>query len=162
MGIGRAAAGVVAGLGLVGMGYAGLAGQDETTRSDDGAIMEEGELGAFRIRLGDCIEGAFDGEVESVQGVPCDGPHMLEAYHAFNLPEGSYPGDLTVGELADDGCYAAFEPWVGMSYEESVYGFSSLTPTEGSWNGVDDREVLCFVGNYDDTPKTGTAYQTRR
>ena len=151
---------MVAGLGLVGMGYAGIAGQDGTTRSEDGAITEEGELGAFRIRLGDCIEGALDGPVESVQGVPCDSPHLLETYHAFNLPDGDYPGDESVGNMADDGCYGAFEPFVGLSYEESIYGFSTLTPTRESWDGVDDREVLCLIGNYDGTQKVGSARQT--
>lgn len=152
----------MAGLGLVGVGYAGLGGQDDTTRSDGGAIMAEGELGAFRIRIGDCTGDVFDGPVESVQGVPCDGPHMLETYHAFNLADGSYPGDEAVSDLADDGCHAAFEPFVGLSYEESIYGISSLTPTDESWNQLDDREVLCFVGNYDDTVKVGTAHQTER
>ena len=150
----------MAGLGLVGLGYAGIGGQDATTRSEDGAITAEGELGAFRIRLGDCVEGVFSGPVESVQGVPCDGPHMLETYHAFNLAGDDYPGDDVVSELADDGCYAAFEPFVGLSYEESIYGISSLTPTSGSWDELGDREVLCFIGHYDNTTKVGSARQT--
>ncbi|MCP3987467.1 MAG: hypothetical protein GY724_00195 [Actinomycetia bacterium] len=159
MGIGRLVGGAVAGLGLVGVGYAGLGGEDNTTRDDAGSIVEEGELGAFRIRVGDCIGGALGDEVESVDGVPCDGPHEFEVYYAFNLPEGdgNYPGDYSVEEAASDGCYEAFEPFVGVVYEASIYGFNTLTPTEGSWDGLDDREVLCMLGNYDGTLKTGTA-----
>ena len=159
MGIGRIVGGVAAGLGLVGAGYAGLGGEDNTTRDDSGAIVEEGELGAFRIRVGDCIGGGIDGEVESVDGVPCDGPHELEVYFAFNLPEGdgAYPGDTVVEDLANDGCLDAFQPFVGETYEASIYGFTTLTPTKNSWDGLDDREVLCMLGNYDGTLKTGTA-----
>ena len=149
----------MAGLGLVGLGYTGLAGEDATTRDDNGAIVAEGEIGAFRIRLGDCLNGAAVGLVESMEGVPCSEAHDLEVYHAFNLPEqdGTYPGDDEVGVQAEDGCYRAFAPFVGMSYEDSVYGFNAMTPTRESWDELDDREVLCLLGNYDGTPKTGSA-----
>ncbi len=149
----------MAGLGLVGVGYSGLAGQDETTRSDSGAIVEEGELGAFRIRIGDCLAASPNGEFESIQGVPCNEPHADEVYHAFNLAEGdgNWPGDSHVAEEADIGCYNAFEPFVGLDYESSIYGYATITPTEGSWDGLDDREVLCLINNYDGTTKTGSA-----
>ncbi len=159
MGIGRLVGGVVASLGLVGAGCSGLADEDNTTRDDTGIVVEEGELGAFRIRVGDCIGSALGDEVESVDGVPCDEPHEFEVYYAFDLAEGDgiYPGDLMVEEQANDGCYDAFEPFVGETYEASVYGFNTLTPTLGGWDGLHDREVLCMVGNYDGTLKTGTA-----
>ena len=165
MGIGRiVAGGAVAGLGLVGVGYTGLAGQDDTTRSDTGAIVEGGELGAFRIRVGDCLAASADGEFESIEGIPCSEPHADEVYHAFNLAEGdgSWPGDSQVADEADLGCYNAFAPFVGLDYESSVYGYSTISPTEGSWNGLDDREVLCLIGNYDGTSKTGSARNTAR
>ena len=164
MGIGRVIAGTVAGLGLVGAGYTGLAGQDDTTRSEDGAIVESGELGAFRIRVGDCLDSSLGTEVESVEGLPCDQPHSYEVYHAFNLSEGdgTFPGDDAVGTAADEGCYQAFEPFVGLSYQESTYDFLTLVPTEGSWDGLDDREVLCLIANLDGTAKTGTAADTAR
>lgn len=164
MGLGRIVGGTVAGLGLVGLGYTGLAGQDDTTRDESGAIVAEGEIGAFRIRLGDCLNGGATGLIESLDGVPCSQSHDLEVYHAFNLGEGdgTFPGEDEVASEADQGCFEAFEPFVGESYEDSVYGFSAMTPTEGSWDGLDDREVLCLLGNYDDTPKTGSAEGTAR
>jgi hypothetical protein len=164
MGIGRVIAGTAAGLGLVGAGYTGLAGQDDTTRNDTGAIVESGELGAFRIRVGDCLDSALGDEVESVEGIPCSNPHGFEVYHAFNLPEGdgSFPGDATVGSAADDGCLAAFDSFVGIDYWSSSYDFVTLVPTEGSWDGLDDREVLCLLTTVDGTPLTGSAAGTAR
>jgi hypothetical protein len=164
MGIGKLVGGAVAGLGVVGLGYAGIAGQDNTTRDESGAIISEGEVGAFRIQLGDCLNGLSGGLVESVEGVPCSEPHSEEVYHAFNLDEGdgTFPGDEVVGTAADEGCYAAFEPFVGTTFEESEYGFSSLTPSEESWDELDDREVLCLIANYDGTPKTGSAEGTAK
>jgi hypothetical protein len=160
MGIGRiVAGGTVAGLGLVGVGYAGVAGEDNTTRAETGAIIEEGEIGAFRIRVGDCLGATALGEFESASGVPCAQPHADEVYHAFNIPEGdgSWPGDDEVVQDADEGCYNAFEPFVGIAYEDSIYGIGTITPTEASWDGLDDREVLCLVNNYDGSLKTGSA-----
>lgn len=153
----------MAGLGLVGLGYTGLAGQDATTRDDNGAIVESGEVGAFRIQLGDCLNGATTGLIESMDGVPCSTPHDVEVYYAFNLPEGDgqYPGDTAVGDAAGERCYAAFPGFVGRDYESSIYGFTTLSPSSESWDQIDDREVLCLIANYDGTKKTGTARNTR-
>lgn len=161
MGLGRVIGGAaVAGLGLVGVGYAGLGGQDNTTRDEAGAIVDGGELGAFRIRTGDCLGDIAEGEFESVAGIPCDQPHQFEVYFAFNLPNGDFPGDAEVARQGEERCYNVFFPFVGLAYEESVYGFTTLLPTEDSWEGLDDREVLCLIGNYDGTVKTGSAKGT--
>ena len=150
----------MAGLGLVGAGYAGIGGLD-VDRDESGAIAEAGELGAFRIRVGDCVNNVSGSSVESVEGVPCDQPHEAEAYHAFNLPEGdgSFPGQDVVGTAADQGCYDAFQPFVGIAYESSVLEIYSLVPSSGSWSDptLNDREVLCFVIDPNSTPLVGTA-----
>ena len=163
MAISKAAGGaVVAGLGLVGVGYAGLGGQDNTVRTDSGAIVEGGELGAFRIRVGDCFGDVPGLALESVDAVPCSSPHTFEAYAAFNLSGNSFPGTARVRQQADEGCYLRFAPFVGLDYEYSVYGISSLYPTAESWQELDDREVLCLILNYDDTPKIGSARGARK
>lgn len=162
MGIVRWVASGAAGLGLVGAGYTGLAGQDETVRDQAGQVVEGGELGALRVRVGDCIDAGVANEVESVDGVPCAQPHEYEVYSAFNLDGSTYPGDEAVSHEAEQGCFARFEPFVGMSYAESVYDFSALMPTQGTWDELDDREVLCLIGNLDGTPKTGSAAGTAR
>ena len=160
MGIGRIVGGAVVGLGLVGAGYTGLGGEDNTTRDDNGDIVESGEVGAFRIQLGDCLNGATTGLIESMEGVPCSAPHDVEVYHAFNLPDGPYPGDASISQSVGDACYDAFEPFVGHDYETSIYDISSLSPTLGSWNELDDREVLCLMDMYDGSKKNGTARNT--
>lgn len=164
MGIVRWAASGAAGLGLVGAGYAGLglAGEDNTVRDEAGQVVEAGELGAFRVRVFDCINGSMEGLVESVEGVPCEGPHQLEVYHASNLALAEYPGEDAMVEAGEQRCLEAFEPFVGIAYEESVYGFSVLYPSEQSWEELDDREVLCMLGNVDGTPKTGSAKGSAR
>lgn len=159
MGIGRLAGGAVVGLGLVGAGYIGI-DDDNTTRDENGDIVESGEVGAFSITLGDCLNGALSNVNETMEGVPCSTPHDVEAYHVFNLPDGDYPGDPAVSETASKACFDAFEIFVGHTYETSIYDITSLSPSVESWTELGDREVLCLLDNYDGTKKTGTARNT--
>ena len=135
MAIGRVVAGVAAGLGLVGAGYAGLAGEDNTTRDNSGQVVEGGELGAFRIRVGDCFVDPLAGSTfEAVDAVPCTQPHMFEVYAAFNLAYGTddpFPGQSVVDDLTSDGCYTRFTPFVGLQYEESIFEIGSVVSDQG-------------------------------
>ena len=152
-----------AGLGLVGVNYAGLAGQDDSTRDETGAVIEDGEVGAFRIRLGDCLAELTARELESVQAVPCDQPHASEVFAAFNLPGddgAAFPGDAAIETAYVEGCLEVFEPFVGRDFVTSQYDVSAITPTEESWVEFDDREVLCVLVNVDGSPLVGTAEGT--
>ncbi len=165
MALGKIVGAGVAGLGLVGVGYAGLAGQDETTRNDAGEVIEGGDLGAFRIRIGDCFVDSIEGTFEEVGAVPCSQLHRSEVYAAFNLPgdeDAAYPGDISLSADAEQGCYDRFTRFVGVAYESSVYGFGTITPSQGSWEELDDREVMCTIFLYDGTMKTGSAENARQ
>jgi hypothetical protein len=148
----------------VGLAAAGCGNevQQDTTRDTSGEITESGEIGAFKIQLGDCLTGSVSGQVESVEGIPCDQPHQNEVYHAFDIAEGdgAFPGDDLVQQQADEGCLAAFQGFVGLDFPSSVYEISTLVPTEQSWGSLDDREVLCLLGQPVGTLTTGTAAGT--
>src|SRR5687768_8231877 len=90
-------------------------------RDDSGAIVAEGSVDAFQMRVGDCFDdgSAFAGdEVDSVPGVPCVQPHDNEVYAVFNVSSASFPGDA-MAALAHDGCLERFEAFVGRDYESS-------------------------------------------
>ena len=126
----------------------------DAKRDDAGQVQEESDVSATKVRNGDCIEGAVTGEVSSLTAVPCSEPHGAEAYHAFDLPTGEYPGDEPVATAAEQGCIDAFEDFVGKKYEDSVLEISPLTPTAESWE-ADDRQVLCFLRD-PERPTTGS------
>lgn len=99
----------------------------------------------FTIKVGDCLNDASAGdEVSSVPTVPCSEPHDSEAYHAFNLPDGEYPGDANIQTAAGEGCVPAFDTYVGIAYQESKLDFAYYFPTTASW-ADGDREILCIV-----------------
>ena len=163
MAIGRLIGAVAgaAGIGAVGIGYAGIAGQDDTTRDEEtGEVVEGGEIGAFRIRVGDCLADVTVGEFESAEAVPCSTPHLVEVYAAFNLEgdlDAPFPGVSTVTDSAEAECLHRFAPFVDHPFATSIFDIQTITPAEEGWQRLDDREVLCLIGRYDGSLKTGSA-----
>ena len=121
--------------------------QMQADRDDTGAIVAEGSVDAFNMRVGDCFDdgSAFDdNEVNSVPGVPCAQPHDNEVYALFDVTETSFPGDA-IAEIAHEGCLARFEGFVGKDYESSSLDIATLYPSRESWQQQNDREVVCVV-----------------
>lgn len=97
------------------------------------------------LDVGTCFDDpeSFD-EVTDVPVTDCADPHDNEVFSTFDIPDGDYPGDEAVNAAAENGCLAAFEPYVGLDYASSVYDIGWFTPTQDSWD-AGDREVICFV-----------------
>lgn len=165
----RAIVATAAGLGLVGVGVAGLgsAGEDQTSRNASGEVVVAGEVGAFRIRLGDCLLSLsqYEGDLEKASAVPCSEPHIYEVTGAFNIPAGPeapFPGESAMDSYAF-GCISEFERYVGVSMQNSNYVVASyLYPTVESWEQLDDREILCFSSNIYGTTTVGSIRNSRR
>ncbi|GAA4783583.1 DUF4190 domain-containing protein [Streptomyces ziwulingensis] len=111
-----------------------------------------GEGTAFALSTGQCFDapgGSLEGETYDVDEVPCEGAHDGEVFAAFDLPDGSFPGDGAITRAADDKCYAlrgdyAMDAWA-LPADADVY---YLSPTRESWR-VGDREVTCLFGSTD-------------
>ena len=117
------------------------------TRDATGAATEgNGNADVFTIKVGDCLNDATvqDEEVDHLPLVPCDQPHDTEVVASVLLDDGDFPGDDAVTAAAEDKCLAAFEQYVGISYDDSALEYSYYSPTEGSWTSG-DREILCTV-----------------
>lgn len=117
--------------------------RDEETNQ----VTESGDVDVFELRVGDCLNLGDTGELSSATVVPCDQPHTQEIFHEFQLDDGDWPGDEAIETAAEEGCYAAFEGFVGVPYEESVLDYVFLSPLEEGWNdpGVEDRLVQCVI-----------------
>jgi hypothetical protein len=118
-------------------------------RDSTGAIISEGSVDAFQMRVGDCFDdgevfASEDNQVDSVPGVPCSKPHDNEVYAVFDVGMSSFPGD-EMGELAHEACLERFESFVGKDYDSSSLDIATLYPTSESWHRQNDREVICAV-----------------
>ncbi|MEU8732234.1 DUF4190 domain-containing protein [Streptomyces tendae] len=112
-----------------------------------------GEGTAYSLEKGQCFTtpgGSLQGVTYDVDEVPCTQEHDGEVFAAFDLPDGSYPGDAEITRAADDRCYAlqdayAMDRWA-LPADVDVY---YLTPTSASWR-TGDREITCLFGNTDE------------
>ncbi len=88
------------------------------------------------FQVGDCIKDPNVGfgqveQVASLDRVDCSEPGVVRATVVFQITQyDDYPGDAAIDSLASSRC-----PF------DSVLVFF---PTQESWNGADDREVVCF------------------
>src|SRR5688572_26080012 len=131
----------------------------QADRDDSGAIVAEGSLDAFQMRVGDCFDDgtAFADEssdVDSVPGVPCSMPHDNEVYAVFDVSVTSFPGDA-MADMAQEACQERFEAFVGKDYESSSLDIATLYPSSDSWK-QNDREVICAVYDIDAKKLTGS------
>ena len=122
-----------------------------------GCSLFGGEADVFSIEVGDCLNDASSsGEVETVPKVDCSEPHDSEAFATHDLADGDYPAQDAMFAEADAECEAAFDGYVGVSYDESTLAYSYYFPTEESW-ATGDREILCVLIEVD---ASGNAVQT--
>lgn len=129
---------------------------DNTVRDDNGAIIEGGGLGAFKVRIGDCFNVPVEELVMSLEAIPCDQPHDAEAYATFVQAGTDYPGEEAVTEASTWGCYDRYEAFVGIPWDDSQLDYWFLEPTVESWEENDDREVTCALTSYDGAKLTGS------
>ena len=130
-------------------------GDDETVRDANGNVVEGGDIGVFSLKVGDCFFDLPVGDVSTITATPCAEDHGYEIYHLFDvdLPDFESTAVETAG---GEGCFDAFEGYMGVSYEESFYDFTFLQPTSMSWD-QGDREIVCFASPYAGGTTKGTA-----
>jgi hypothetical protein len=146
-------------------------GEQESAEPTEEADEEEAsgeDVSVFDLEVGDCFSGGENGEVSEVSVVDCDDEHAYEVFALVDhegAADEAYPGDEELEAFADDQCTGdEFESYVGISYEESIYYATWLTPTERSWDELGDREVVCVLyepedpsGPVDPRPVSGSA-----
>jgi hypothetical protein len=134
--------------GVVGVGIvsAGAWALDNTTRDENGVIVEQGDLGVFNFEVGDCITGMPEGSsIEKATGTPCTQPHEYEVYAETYLADESEEVPADIVSQGEEFCLSRFEPFVGLAYDQSKLGYSVLYPTAETW-AKGDKEFTCLVG----------------
>lgn len=75
----------------------------------------------------------------------CAEPHDAEVFALIDHPDqAGYPGEQAITEWAEPLCYARFETYTGVAYEESPLDFGYLYPTAEGWV-AGDRQVICYL-----------------
>lgn len=137
---------------------AGASADANADGSPGGSPAGEGEAtSVFDLEEGDCF-GAAGEQVETVNVVDCEDPHIYEVYALvdYESDDDAYPGAEDVSAYADEQCEAEFEDFVGIDYESSRWYITSVTPSEETW-ADGDREIVCTLNLEDESEVTGSA-----
>ncbi len=168
IGLGKARAGWITG--LIGVAaasvfmWASVTGRldtDSDTSNNDIFVVDDRSVEFADV--GDCMAEFPEAEVVyELEFVSCDVAHGVEVYVVGDLnPNGTrdYPGDDVSAQEVKAACTAGFQPYVGRTYEESVYEVYYLYPRALRWNP--DGGYVCFLGEVGKTI-VGSAFQSDR
>jgi hypothetical protein len=139
-----------------------LACSDDARRNTTGAIVTEGVVDVFAMKVGDCFNDELSEPREvtttvgEVPGVPCEEPHDNEIFASYRIALDEFPGDEALSSLARKGCVQRFASFVGRSYDTSILDTFALYPTRRSWVQQKDRDVMCAIYREDEEKMTGT------
>ena len=136
-------------------------GESQVDRDSSGQVTESQTASSQALRLGDCFndDAAIDVSDETIESlplevVPCSSPHMFEVFHVEEMEGDGFPGEDAVVARADETCVEAFEPFVGISYADSLLGVVYYFPQELAWRALGDRSIVCAVTDL--TESTGS------
>lgn len=114
--------------------------------------VDDDVVATSTLQIGQCLN---QNRVESMSsGAPamptvtiesCALPHESEVYHRSNLTYADYPGDDVVISEAETRCTDSFEPFVGVSPDQSSLAVAYYGPTADTW-AAGERTVLCMIG----------------
>jgi hypothetical protein len=126
-------------------------------RGDTGEITRSGSMSVTDLRTGDCFD-LKDPEAEFIEEVDakvCTEPHEYEMIFVGDMPSGGYPSLDQMDEFALANCIPAFEAYVGLSFDDSRYYLTHVTPTEDGWNDG-DHAIQCAAYDPDNQELTAT------
>ena len=158
---------------VVGVALAALAVGVVIQLEDDGtggptasgpALPSSREVRVDALEVGDCVKDdnlRDEGQVETVDVLPCGQPHDLEVYVNVTVPGNDFPGDQALSKFGDRSCVAHFKGYVGVPFRDSEFDYYFYLPSEGSWS-AGDRVVTCGVVDPDGGKLTGSARGARR
>lgn len=99
--------------------------------------------------VGDCIETLGVGSISELPTVDCDEPHDAQVVGLFDHEGDDFPGEAEIAATAQERCEELFEEFVGAPFTDTSLVFSTVNPTEQTWNEADDRETICFAQQLD-------------
>jgi len=111
------------------------------------------------LAVGDCLLLPTAEEISSIESAACDANHELEVFGlvtALQSVVAPYPGEDALYEDMYNQCLNKFQPYVGASFDESVWYVNAIYPTRESWEEADDRAGTCVLFQLDANLETMT------
>ncbi|MEN0024109.1 septum formation family protein [Microbacterium sp. LWO14-1.2] len=123
-------------------GGSGDADRDEET----GQVTESSNIDIFSLKLGDCKMASATGLIEDADVVPCDQPHDEEVYYEITMDDGEFSEEAI--DTASQECIGdAYTNFVGIGFQDSTLEVYPITPTQQTWDQLNDRVVQCVISD---------------
>lgn len=120
----------------------GDADRDEET----GQVTESSNIDVFALKVGDCKMSSSTGLIEAVDVVPCEEPHDEEVYYEFKMDDGEFSEEAV--DAASQECVGdAYTDFVGVIWDESTLDVYPITPTQDTWDQLNDRVIQCVISD---------------
>ena len=102
-------------------------------------------VGAFTIKVGDCLILPSEDEFDEVRRLDCGEAHNGEIFLVQAYPGDTYPSDDEFGTYVEETCVPAFATYTGSALaDQDVLEYGWFTPTPGSWDNG-DHDVACYL-----------------
>lgn len=128
-----------------------LGGGDAPRDEETGEVTEGSNIDVFSLKVGDCMMASESGLIEDVDVVPCAEAHDEEVYYELKMDDGEFNSDDV--DAASQECIGdAFASFIGIDYDSSSLEVYPITPTQDTWDQLNDRVIQCVV--YDPAGQT--------
>lgn len=147
--VGTAAAVAIGVAGVTAAQKWGPGGEDHTTRDETGQIVSDGKIGAFVLRVGDCLNlSRTSGEISTTDGVPCTSEHNAEVLAEYETQISDFD-ESAIEKEAEEKCMNLIlaDRAIDISKIDqglNDYSLPTLTPSSESF-AEGDREITCLV-----------------
>lgn len=123
-------------------GGSGDADRDE----ESGQVTESSNIDIFALKVGDCKMESPEGLLSDADVVPCEEPHDEEVYYELKMDDGEFSSEAV--DAASQECIGdAFTNFIGIDYNSSSLEVYPITPTQDTWDQLNDRVIQCVVTN---------------
>ncbi len=126
----------------------GLTGGNDANRDEQGNVQEQDNIDIFSLKLGDCkMADDTTGEIQDADVVPCDQPHDEEVFFEYTMDDGEFDA-AAIQTAGEEVCYGQnFTDFVGIPWDDSTLDVWYLSPTEQTWNQMNDRLIQCIISD---------------
>lgn len=133
------------------------------SRSDNGQIVNDGDMMATDLRVGDCfdLKDPTAEEISDVTARPCTDQHEYELIWTGSMAEGTYPTNAAFDAFMEGNCFNAFDAYIGKAYVDSKLDIYWLYPLEDGW-GEGDRSIQCAAYHPTDSRLMGSLRASRQ
>ena len=134
------------------LGTLGVAGFIAIVAAAAGGAFDDGSTNVFSLEVGRCYDLPLDSSdpnfvVSELEEVPCDEPHNGELIYEGRLNpnrDREYTTEDALWAEARELCEAQFEPYVGVSYEQSELLVAPLVAERQAWD-ITRGSYSCFA-----------------